>query len=632
MSEEPRLLGGRYEIGETVGYGGMAEVHRGRDRRLGREVAIKLLRSDLANDETFLVRFRREAQNSASLNHPNIVAVFDTGEENGIPYMVMEYVDGRTLKEFLLADGRFEPNRACEVLADVCSALDFSHKHHIIHRDVKPGNVMVTSTGQVKVMDFGIARALASGQSTMTQTSAVIGTAQYLSPEQARGETVDARSDVYSTGCVLYEMLIGHPPFTGDSPVSVAYQHVKEDPTPPSELNPSVPPAVDAVVMKALAKNPDNRYQSAGEMREDLLRAVRGGDVTAPMVMPASMGADGGAGESTEPIAPIETRKSRKRGPLIALLLILSLLLLGLIIWGLWAFTGDSEEMVRVPDVTGDSEEVATETLEADGFEVTKDSETAEDPDNEDIGTVIEQDPSGGGQEAKGSEVTITILQAPGQVRVPDVLGDDYETAAQTLRDSGFSVKKEVDSDSTADFDEVIDQSPDGGDQADKGSEVVLTVSEGSQATVPNAVGMGEDRARSEIEGAGFEFQAEYVDEGTPGGVSVDQDPDDGSTAPRGSVVTVYFPGVAVNYTLEETTLEEFRTIEGIEVQCDGEGCDDPSKTLKSVDVESGDVVKQGTTVVVTVEESTGDGDGDGDGGDGDGGDGGEDGDVPEIP
>ncbi|WP_035701562.1 Stk1 family PASTA domain-containing Ser/Thr kinase, partial [Glycomyces tenuis] len=285
MTTEPRLLGGRYEIGEVVGYGGMAEVHRGRDLRLGRDVAVKLLRADLSRDESFLVRFRREAQNSASLNHPNIVAVFDTGEEHGIPYMVMEFVNGRTLKEVLMAEGRFDPVTACEVVADMCSALDFSHKHHIIHRDVKPGNVMLSDTNQVKVMDFGIARALASGQATMTQTSAVIGTAQYLSPEQARGETVDARSDVYAVGCVLYELLVGHPPFTGDNPVSVAYQHVREEARPPSELNPSVPATVDAVVMKALAKNPDHRYRSAGEMREDLIRAARGGEVSAPMVM-----------------------------------------------------------------------------------------------------------------------------------------------------------------------------------------------------------------------------------------------------------------------------------------------------------------------------------------------------------
>ena len=242
MTAQPRLLGGRYQVGELLGYGGMAEVHRGRDLRLGRDVAIKMLRHDLARDATFQLRFRREAQNAAALNHPAIVAVYDTGEEFGstgeeLPYIVMEFVNGRTLKEVLAAEGRLMPRRALEIIADICAALEFSHRHGIIHRDIKPGNVMLTQTGQVKVMDFGIARALASGATTMTQTSAVIGTAQYLSPEQARGEAVDARCDVYATGCVLFELLCGHPPFVGDNPVSVAYQHVREDPRPPSASN-----------------------------------------------------------------------------------------------------------------------------------------------------------------------------------------------------------------------------------------------------------------------------------------------------------------------------------------------------------------------------------------------------------
>ena len=242
MTAQARLLGGRYQVGELLGYGGMAEVHRGRDLRLGRDVAIKMLRTDLARDATFQMRFRREAQNAASLNHPAIVAVYDTGEETAptgetLPFIVMEFVNGRTLKEVLGAEGRLQPRRALEIIADICAALEFSHRHGIIHRDIKPGNVMLTQTGQVKVMDFGIARALASGATTMTQTSAVIGTAQYLSPEQARGEAVDARSDVYAAGCVLFELLCGHPPFVGDSPVSVAYQHVREDPPAPSDIN-----------------------------------------------------------------------------------------------------------------------------------------------------------------------------------------------------------------------------------------------------------------------------------------------------------------------------------------------------------------------------------------------------------
>ena len=285
----PRLLSNRYEIGDTLGYGGMSEVHRGRDIRLGRDVAVKVLRADLARDPTFQLRFRREAQNAAALNHPAIVAVYDTGEtesENGpLPYIVMEYVDGRTLRDIVKSEGPLSPRRAMEVMADASAALDFSHRHGIVHRDVKPANIMITRSGAVKVMDFGIARALADGQAAVTQTAAVIGTAQYLSPEQARGESVDARSDVYAAGCVLFELLTSEPPFTGDSPVAVAYQHVREDPRKPSDVNQTVPASLDAVVLKALSKNPANRYQSAAEMRADLVRVLSGQRPKAPMVM-----------------------------------------------------------------------------------------------------------------------------------------------------------------------------------------------------------------------------------------------------------------------------------------------------------------------------------------------------------
>ena len=285
----PPHLSDRYELGEILGFGGMSEVHLARDLRLHRDVAVKVLRADLARDPSFYLRFRREAQNAAALNHPAIVAVYDTGEavtpSGPLPYIVMEYVDGVTLRDIVHKDGPMPPRRALEVIADACQALNFSHQHGIIHRDVKPANIMISKTGAVKVMDFGIARAIADGGNSVTQTSAVIGTAQYLSPEQARGEPVDPRSDVYSLGCVLYEVLTGHPPFVGDTPVSVAYQHVREDPVPPSQRRPGISPELDAVVLKALAKNPDNRYQSAAEMRADLVRVHSGEKPEAPRVL-----------------------------------------------------------------------------------------------------------------------------------------------------------------------------------------------------------------------------------------------------------------------------------------------------------------------------------------------------------
>ncbi len=265
---QPRLLGGRYELDGVVGRGGMAEVYRARDIRLDRIVAIKTLRTDLARDQIFQARFRREAQSAASLNHPSIVAVYDTGEDMAtgvpVPYIVMEYVDGRTVRDLLQDGHRLLPERSLEIIDGVLRALDYSHQAGIVHRDIKPGNVMVTRNGDVKVMDFGIARAMSDAQATMTQTAQVIGTAQYLSPEQARGERVDSRSDLYSTGCLLYELLTGRPPFTGDSPVAIAYQHVRENPIPPSRVDPDVPPWADAIVLKAMAKSPADRYQTAG--------------------------------------------------------------------------------------------------------------------------------------------------------------------------------------------------------------------------------------------------------------------------------------------------------------------------------------------------------------------------------
>jgi DivIVA domain-containing protein len=281
------LVGGRYELGELLGRGGMAEVRRAVDQRLGRSVAVKQLRTDLATDPAFQARFRREAQSAAGLNHPTIVAVYDTGEEIdpltgvSIPYIVMELVEGPTLRDVLRDGRKILPERALELTQGILDALSYSHKAGIVHRDIKPANVMLTPYGGVKVMDFGIARAVADTSATMTQTAAVIGTAQYLSPEQARGETVDARSDLYSAGCVLYELLLGRPPFVGDSPVSVAYQHVREAPQPPSQLDPEITPEIDAVVLKTLAKDPADRYQSAGEMKADIARLLSGQRPTA---------------------------------------------------------------------------------------------------------------------------------------------------------------------------------------------------------------------------------------------------------------------------------------------------------------------------------------------------------------
>jgi eukaryotic-like serine/threonine-protein kinase len=279
MATIPQVLLDRYEVGPLLGAGGMAEVYEGRDRLLARRVAIKVLQAQYARDQGFLLRFKREAQAAASLSHPNVVAVYDTGSEDGTNFIVMEYVDGRTLKDIIRQEGPLYPARAAEICADVCSALAAAHARGLIHRDIKPGNVMLTPDGKVKVMDFGIARATTS--ETITQTAAVIGTAQYISPEQAQGQPVDPRSDLYSLGCCLYEMLTGTVPFTGATAVAIAYKHVREDPTPPRMLNPDVPPPLEAICLKAMAKLPDNRYQTAAEFRADLERFRNGQPVLA---------------------------------------------------------------------------------------------------------------------------------------------------------------------------------------------------------------------------------------------------------------------------------------------------------------------------------------------------------------
>ena len=329
MPEVPKLLGGRYEVGELLGRGGMAEVHRGHDSRLGRQVAIKMLRSELARDHTFLARFRREAQSAAGLNHASIVAVYDHGEdlltETGgaqvkVPYIVMEFVDGKTLRQVITERGNLPPTEALRITEGVLDALAYSHRNGIVHRDIKPANVMIAADGSIKVMDFGIARAMADANATMTQTSAVIGTAQYLSPEQAQGQSVDERSDLYSTGCLLFELLTGRPPFLGESPVSIAYQHVGEPPVPPSRLVQGISDDLDAVVLHSLAKPRDARYQTAGEFRYDL-QAVRLGrpisdaahGSAAALAGAAAAGAVVGAGATQ--VVPVVGGEETRRTP-----------------------------------------------------------------------------------------------------------------------------------------------------------------------------------------------------------------------------------------------------------------------------------------------------------------------------
>nr|WP_033273226.1 Stk1 family PASTA domain-containing Ser/Thr kinase [Actinospica acidiphila] len=516
--EEPRRLGGRYELGQVLGRGGMAEVYLAHDTRLGRTVAVKTLRADLARDPSFQARFRREAQSAASLNHPAIVAVYDTGEDYidgvSIPYIVMEYVDGSTLRELLHSGRKLLPERTLEMTIGILQALEYSHRAGIVHRDIKPANVMLTRNGQVKVMDFGIARAMGDSGMTMTQTAAVIGTAQYLSPEQAKGEQVDARSDLYSTGCLLYELLTVRPPFVGDSPVAVAYQHVREEPQPPSVFDPEITPEMDAIVLKALTKDPDYRYQSADEMRADIEACLDGQPVAATAAMGAVVGypddqpttalrSDAGAGATSmlPPMNPDDggygyderqsRRRPQKKNNTSTILLVVAgvLVLIGAVLIGRWAISGDGVDnnTVAAPNFVGETK--ADAQKRADNTDL-KLSFTEKPCENQTKGNICEQDPEAGTKVEKGDTISLVVSTGAPKVAVPSVIGDKLEDAKAELEGEKYEFVVEVEEEiSGEEPGTVIEQKPDLGDEVEKGTTVTLTVAkEEEKSTVPDVL------------------------------------------------------------------------------------------------------------------------------------------------
>ncbi|MCK0113436.1 Stk1 family PASTA domain-containing Ser/Thr kinase [Ornithinimicrobium sp. F0845] len=581
MSEEALVLGGRYEVGELIGRGGMAEVHKGHDLRLGRTVAIKILRTDLARDTSFLARFRREAQSAAGLNHPSIVAVYDSGEQEmresggapvAVPFIVMELVEGRTLREILNTEKVLDPDEAARVTAAVLSALDYSHERGLVHRDIKPANVMVTRGGAVKVMDFGIARALADTAATMTQTQSVLGTARYLSPEQAQGEDVDARSDLYSTGCMLYELLTGRTPFVGD-PVSLVYQHLGEQAKAPSAFQNDLSEALDAITLHALRKSADDRYQTAGAFRADLLAARAGQPISEAAL--ASLGAvagspdvlSGGAlppgGFPTEAMGAaavgataatragvssrgrpgglppqaqqpgdddgyertdeIPVREQRHPGGWLVLS-VLGLLALAGIGWVVFQALGpgDGEEtvMVSVPFVIGDTEADAETKILARNLVV---GETETVADEQAPGTVIDQSPAANQQVAEGSEVVLTVSSGPEAIAIPDVSGSDESSARSILEGQNLTVATEVVEEHDPAFDEgiVIRTDPAAGNEQAPDDPVTLIVASG-QTEMPEVTDLDIVDARIALQVARLnenltieEEQRTDVEEGT---------------------------------------------------------------------------------------------------------------------
>jgi serine/threonine-protein kinase len=507
--QDAQVFNDRYELVNHVARGGMAQVYLAKDLLLDRPVALKVLFPELSVDQAFVRRFRREAQAAANLTHPNIVSIYDWGEGARTYFIVMEYVDGRTLAQ-LIAQGPLEPTRAASIAADVAGALAFAHRHGVIHRDVKPGNVLIDNSGQVKVTDFGIARAVGGGaQEGLTQTGAVMGTATYFSPEQAQGQPVDARSDIYSLGVVLYEMVTGRIPFAGDNPVAIAYKHVREDPVAPTLVNQAVPPPLEAIILQAMAKDPQLRYQTAEELQADLVRYVRGAPVLADpppptVMMPATRVEPAPAEEE------LEEPRGGRTGIYIAVLLIMLALLAGLLFLlgkQLGLFDKSGAKQVTIPaDIIGADAAQAQSELQNLGLKVQVQQQTSDTTQ----GKVIDSQPKPGTTVKTQSTVTLIVSGGPQMVQLPDVRGQDVNQATAALTQAGFHVTTTPQASDTLPVNQVIAQNPPPG-QAPKGSTVTLTVSTGkTKVTVPDESGNDPNAAANDLGNLGLKTRILY--------------------------------------------------------------------------------------------------------------------------
>ena len=623
-----RVFDTRYVIKRKLGSGGMADVYLAEDQELGRRVALKLLDDRHASDEQFVERFRREAQSAAGLNHPSIVSIFDRGQAEGTYYIAMEYLDGRTLKELLIRNGPTPPAIAIDYARQILGALAFAHRNGIVHRDIKPHNIIVRQDGRLKVTDFGIAR---SGASQMTEAGSIVGTAQYLSPEQARGAPVDPRSDLYSLGIVLYEMLTGKVPFTGDTPVEIAMKHLSQVPEPPSTLRPEVPHDLDAVVMRAIAKDPDQRYGSAEEMDADLARVARGVAVsreTEDAMTQVLAGAGVAASQTmvtkprpvaTPPIPPAyrpptpyydyeEQPPRRSLLPwLLALLLILAAAAGG---WFLYTKVQDQlndSKPVAVPDVTRLEENLAKAKIQEAGL--TPQVQKAP-SDTVPSGQVSAQNPPGGAKLNKTSTVVLIVSTGIAQVAVPGVVGLDLTSAVQALAQKGFNQKvRRVYSSEPADT--VTAQLPAAGDKVDKGSTVTINVSRGAKPiTVPDVTGQPFANAQSALIGAGFTVtRVDVASDQQPQGVVISMDPPQGSSEPAGTRITLTVskgpatskvPDVTNLTTADATSILQGA---GFTVATITEPVTDPSQdgVVISQDPKGNSVGQQGEVITITI-------------------------------
>ncbi len=646
------LFDGRYRILRKLGSGGMANVYLAEDEDLGRRVAIKILNDRYANDESFIERFRREAKSAAGLSHPNIVSIYDRGEAEGTYYIAMEVIEGRSLKELILTRGAVPVHQAVEYARQLLEALRFAHRHGIIHRDIKPHNVLVSADergksqdSRLKVTDFGIAR---HGASQMTEAGSIMGTAQYLSPEQARGAPVTAASDLYSAGIVLYELLTGKVPFGGDSAIEIAMKHVNELPRPPSQLRSEIPPELDQIVLRALAKEPEDRYQTAEEFIEDLERLEAGLPIsretseaaTALLAAPLTGGTtEVLPGEAATRVAPPPTRPQapprrppppeyryeeppRKRRRFLPWLLVLLLLAAaGIAGWYVYNQIQDqleAREPVGVPNVVGLQEERAVRLIENAELEPNVERQPSNDVGR---GIVISQNPDAGVRIQKGDQVTIVVSSGPRQVEVPGVVGMNVDRAIQELDDAGLDWRT-VEVFSEAPVNQVVRQNPQAGQTVDEGTRVTLRVSQGVEtAVVPDVLQQTEGSARQELQAEGFEVQVnEAPSDDVEEGLVSAQDPSPSVEAPVGSTVTitvstgpeqVEVPGVEGE---EEDTARQILEDAGFQVQVEEVPGPPPEDgTVVDQDPDGGTEADRGSTVTIVVArfvEEEGEGDG----------------------
>jgi eukaryotic-like serine/threonine-protein kinase len=616
------LFDGRYRIMRKLGSGGMADVYLAEDEELGRRVAIKILNDRYAPDEQFVERFRREAKNAAGLSHPNIVSIYDRGEAEGTYYIAMEYLDGRSLKELVVARGPLPIPDAIAATRQVLAALRFAHRKGVVHRDIKPHNVMADADGRLKVTDFGIARA---GVSQMTEAGSIIGTAQYLSPEQARGAPVDQRSDLYSMGVVLYEMLTGQVPFTGESPVEIAMKHLSDTPRPPSLLRPDIPPDLDMVVLRALAKSPEDRFQTAEEMDAELGRVAAGAGVTAETADAATAVLSGAAALDSAPTAivpprrpPTETRRPsyryaeppRRRRPvwpwLLALLLVVAAGVSGYYAFGKIQDSLGGSGTVSVPFVVQMREDLAVAKLNSKGLAAAVHRQPNE---NMKIGLVFEQGTVAGARVDKGTAVDIFVSTGAPKVKVPDVMGKSNNDAIAAITDAKLKFRV-LQVFSKEDAGTVVAQDPRGGRIVNQGSIVHINVSKGLQPLqVPDVRGQLFDNAAGQLQGAGFAVARRDVDSSQPKDTVIDQDPRSGASLSRGGTVTLFVSKGPKQSTIpnvesqDEASARQALEQSGFSVDVQEQDTTDPNQDgiVLSQDPPGGTRAKPGTTVTIVV-------------------------------